>query len=445
MGRRRIEPMGRADHRARVIPDHRERIGGTADGVEVRQRLAAQLRHLLLHPFRLGDAAPAQPAFEEVDVVPRQPRVGRAQEGEQVAPLAVEPRVAQQREQRLAERRLAQPQPALERVGHAERREGRVQRGPPAVERRADDRDLVSGSAVAQQRKDLVRDELERAADAGALEEAQRAVQFGSLRCARAEERAFQVAKHRRTRFAARRELLDPSLGQAREVLGRPRQRGEGVPPGLVRQRDGHLGACGERLEQRPLGPGQILEAVREHGSRLPRRQVAGGALGGVAALELPVPDPEPVELRTVGGVERRQLAVELAGLEQRGLELGHGRAERVGEARETRGTALGSRDDAPEQQRALRLADHAPVRAVAPRDPLEQVVERADRPAHECAGARQQLALRPVDVRPVRHDQDRIGIERVEVTLEQERDLPRIRRARKQAQRHPPHPSVGR
>ena len=150
----------------------------------------------------------------------------------------------------------------------------------------------------------------------------------------RAEERALQVGEHGRARLAARRQLLDPPLGEAREVVGRARERGEGVPAGLVRQRDRHLGARGERLEQRPLGAGQVLEAVREHRPRLPGAEVAGGALGRVAALELAVPEPEPVELLAVGAVERGELALQLAGLEQRGLELGDGRAERIGEAR---------------------------------------------------------------------------------------------------------------
>src|SRR6185437_3013219 len=99
------------------------------------------------------------------------------------APLAVEPGVAKQREQRLPEWRLAEAQPALERVRHAERREGRVERRAPAVERRADDRDRVRRGALAHQREDLLRDELERAADARAFEEPQRAVELGRRRC----------------------------------------------------------------------------------------------------------------------------------------------------------------------------------------------------------------------------------------------------------------------
>ena len=128
--RRRVEPVGRAQHRARELPDRVERVGRAADGVEERQRLAAQLRHLLLDPLRLGHAAAAQPALEEVDVLAREPRVRRAQEGEEVAPLAAEPREAEQREQRLAERRLVEPQPALRaRTGRrASRRPSRAAR-----------------------------------------------------------------------------------------------------------------------------------------------------------------------------------------------------------------------------------------------------------------------------------------------------------------------------
>src|SRR5205085_10521009 len=159
------------------------------DGVEGRGRLAAELRDLLLDPLGLRDAAPAQATFEEVDVVAREPRVRRAQEREQLAPLAVKPGVAEQREQGLPERRLAEPQPALDRERHAERRERRVERGAPAVERRADDRDLVRRRAVAQQAEDLVREELERAANARALEEAQRAVQLRRRCRLSAEER----------------------------------------------------------------------------------------------------------------------------------------------------------------------------------------------------------------------------------------------------------------
>jgi len=76
--------------------------------------------------------------------------------------------------------------------------------------------------------------------------------------------------------------------------------------------------------------------------------------------------------------------------------------------------------------------------------EPLEEIVEGADRAADERSRPRQELALGPVDVRPVRHDQDRIGLERAEIALEQERDLPRVRRPCEQAQRHRPILALG-
>ena len=54
-----------------------------------------------------------------------------------------------------------------------------------------------------------------------------------------------------------------------------------------------------------------------------------------------------------------------------------------------------------------------------------------------------QQLALNAVDVRPVRHDEHRLGsdarIERSQIPVEEEFDLARVRRPRDQPERHPP------
>ena len=79
------------------------------------------------------------------------------------------------------------------------------------------------------------------------------------------------------------------AAGQGGEIFLRPPERREGGPAGLVRHRDGQLGAGRERLEEAPLRPGQVLEAVREDrtavpGSRCPcaaaRRQRAGAGHG---------------------------------------------------------------------------------------------------------------------------------------------------------------------
>src|SRR5439155_14765970 len=149
-----------------------------------------------------------------------------------------------------------------------------------------------------------------------------------------AEEPAFEVRENGRARGPARRQLLDV-LRERREIVRGAPQRRERISPRFVRQRDRDLRTAGERLEQRPLGPGQVFEAVREDRFAVPGRELARDPLGCIAALELAVPEAEPVELLAIRRVELRQLAVELTRLEQRGLELGDGCAEGVGKARE--------------------------------------------------------------------------------------------------------------
>ena len=84
--------------------------------------------------------------------------------------------------------------------------------------------------------------------------------------------------RRRRHRLVARRQLLDGAGSEAGEILGRAPQRREHRPSRLVGKRNGDLGARGQRLEQRPLSAGQILEAVREDRLRRARRR---GRYGG--------------------------------------------------------------------------------------------------------------------------------------------------------------------
>ena len=289
-----------------------------------------------------------------------EPRVRGAQEGEQVSPVALQPGVAQQRQQRLPERRLAEAQAALERVRDAECCEGRVERRAPAFERRADDRDLVGLGAGAQQREQLLGDELQGPAQARALEEADRPVELRprASRSGVTKERALQMREWSRARTGVRRQLF-AALGERVQVVGGPRERGEGVAPGLVGQRHGHLGTRGQRLQQRPLSAGEVLEAVREDGLGAPGVEVAAYALGRVTPFELAVPESKPVELGAIGRVELTELAFELTRLEQRGLELGHGRPERIREAAEPGRRAQGRRR--PGQQRAEGAASAEP------------------------------------------------------------------------------------
>ena len=66
-----------------------------------------------------------------------------------------------------------------------------------------------------------------------------------------------------------------------------------------------------------------------------------------------------------------------------------------------------------------------------------EEVVEGADRPAEERSGAAKEVALDALDVRAARHDEDRLAVDRCQVTLEQELDFPGVCRAGEQGQWH--------
>ena len=93
------------------------------------------------------------------------------------------------------------------------------------------------------------------------------------------EQRALEVRERRvRVLGRPRRELLDRPVGERRQIGRRARERGEGEPARLVGQRDEHLGAAGERLEERPLGAGQVLEAVREDRLAVPGARGRSGA-----------------------------------------------------------------------------------------------------------------------------------------------------------------------
>ena len=256
-----------------------------------------------------------------------------------------------------------------------------------------DEADRLGGDAAADQREQLLSDELERTARAGALEEPDGAVDRLRLAVLVGEQAPLQVREGRMCELAiAGRQLLDRAAGEPGEVLGCALQRCERRPAGLVREGHGHLGPGGERLQQRPLGPGQVLEAVREHRRALPGGEVGLEPLGGAAAQQVAVPVPEPVELVPVGAVERGEIAVELPGVEQPRLELAERLLERLGEAAEARrrGEAVerGPGDHAPDEQRPLRGGEERARLRAAVCDLLEEVVERADARRRAAPGA---------------------------------------------------------
>ncbi len=201
--------------------------------------------------------------------------------------------------------------------------------------------------------------------------------------------------------------------------------------------------AARERFEQRPLRAGEIFEAVREHRLAVPGIELRLEALRGAAAQKVPIPAAEPVELGAVRGVERREIAVQLLGVEQPGLELAQRLLQRIGEPAEPRGRSeaveLRRGQHAAHEQRALRLRHERPRIVAGVRDALEDIVERSDRAREQRGPAREQFALNALDIRSVRHDEHGLPLESGEITVEQRLDLARVRRPSDQAERHRP------
>src|SRR5262249_61169350 len=102
----------------------------------------------------------------------REGGVRRAEKREEVLARAVAPSEAQERCQRVTHGRRAEPAPRLERVRDAEACERRLERRAEALGRWDDERDALRRDALAEEREHFLRDELERVARSGALEEA---------------------------------------------------------------------------------------------------------------------------------------------------------------------------------------------------------------------------------------------------------------------------------
>ena len=231
----------------------------------------------------------------------------------------------------------------------------------------------------------------------------------------------------------AGRQLLDAACGERRQVVRRPAKRVECGAVRLVRERDGDLRAPGERLEQRPFGAGQVLEAVRKDRAAVPGLELRRHTLGRVAALQVAVPELEPIELGAVGPVQAREVAFEVGRLDQAGLELAERAGERIREAGKARRVPepveRGRRDRGADDELPLGNGHHRPAGAAVAGEPLEEIVEGADPAREECAAPREELALDPLDVRPIGHDEHRIAVERVQVALEEQRNLAGVRR----------------
>ena len=247
---------------------------------------------------------------------------------------AGEPLEAQQREQRLAERRLPDPDPALDGVRHSEGAEGGFELGPLPLDTRADDEDLFGPGSVPDELEHLVGQQLERSARTRALQEADRPVERRAGGGPVGEQMPFEMSERRwRDLVVPWRELLDAPGSERAQVVGGMPQRLERRAIRLVRERDGDLGAAGERVQERPLRAGQVLEPIGEHRPCRPRLELAADELGPVPTQEIAVPQLEPLELGAVGRVEKREVAAQVAGVDETRLELGEDAAERICEA----------------------------------------------------------------------------------------------------------------
>ena len=244
----------------------------------------------------------------------RAPRTASAGRRRARRALAAEPVEAEEREQRAAERRLAEPRGLLERVRNAERAE----HGLEGARQRSGDSQTIpirsGGVSARTSARTSVGDQLDRSANPRSLEEVHRPVERFLESPPVGEELALEM--HERGGHETMldgRQLLDRARRQGGQVVDRSLEGGEGRPRRLVRDRDGDVRPRRERFDQRPLGTGQVLEAVREDGLPSPGLEVALEPLGGAAAQAVSIPETEPVELRAIRPGEPSELATDRA------------------------------------------------------------------------------------------------------------------------------------
>ena len=380
-------------------------------------RCFTQLLGLLLDARRAVDRASAQPALDVVDGRAREARVRRAEEREQLAARRVRPRVAQQLQQRVPERRVAETHPRLERARNAEAAEHRLERRAPAVERRRDERDPLGGRARAQQCRGSPRRSAPACRAGRRPRRSARRRRSPRRRRRLAEERALEVRERgMRVLGRARRQLLD--------APGRSAERSSAVRCSDANtSRPGSYGSetC---TSARPASASSSAHCalVRSsnpyaktgspcHASRSDWRRSAARRRSRSRSQSA-----EAVELAAVALVELRQVAVEI-GRDR----AGRTRARRASAAARRRNRSCaprrqpvqrGAADRAAHDQRALVIGRDRPAAGVVADEQLEQAVEGDDLAAEEAAVPREQVALDAIDVRRIRHDQNRLVVE---------------------------------
>ncbi len=183
------------------------------------------------------------------------------------------------------------------------------------VERGRDERDLLGRRPGAEELEQLVADELERAARARSLEEAHRTVERHGRRRRLLEERALEMRK-RRVRDTR------PSAAAAPRSLRRRAPTGPRRCARATRTRAGRARtAATPCTSARPASasssahsaPVRSSKPYAKTGSPCQASRSSWRRSHRTPALGVAVPEPEPVELGAVRGVQERQLAVEVA------------------------------------------------------------------------------------------------------------------------------------
>ena len=377
--RRRLGAVGGAEHRPRRARA-RPSTGASAAAQlgERRHRRLAQLLGLLLDARRRVDRAPAQPALDEVDRRARpRPEYGERRNAKSSRRPAVEPRVAQELQQRMAERRRAEPRAATRpRTGC---------RAPPST---------VS-SGARQRSSDGATSAISLGATPAADEA--RAAPRRRARACRARRRPRRSGRRRRARAAgggdssksarsrcasagcaysadARRELLDAAVRERRQVVGGAAQRGE-RRRGPARTAATRAPRCGPRAPRaattrRRSGP-RSRTRTRARRARRRGRPRAARPPGGAGRSRSQ--SPSRSSSRAVGGVEAREVAVEVA-RDRRSPDSSSPSvcSERVGEAGRAGGAREAvqrrRRERAAHDERALRVGRDRPLRRGSPR-----------------------------------------------------------------------------
>ncbi len=235
----------------------------------------------------------------------------------------------------------------------------------------------------------------------------------------------------------ARWKLDNRAPRERSEVSGRSCERCVRRSPGLVRQRHHDVRAGGERLEETPLGAGQILEAVHENRSVTPRRDLARQALHRPTPQPAAVPRPEPIELLPVRPCVRAERLVEIVRREQRAVQLGKGTPEGVRESRIACRPRRRAVDRASHHHRPLGVSEQPQPSPITPRERFEQRVEGRDRAGEQAALAANELTLDVLDVGAVRDDQPGVAVDRLDIAIEQRRDLACVRRTNDESETH--------